>query len=106
MAAILEHLALQFASTPANLLLVGIGAGTLVGFFGLISLFSGTDPTARRMRPDAARVEDRDRTRLMHDGGDPMGLMKALVPAERYERTRIRRQLAQAGVDSPHAVRN
>jgi len=106
MAAILEHLALQFASTPANLMLVGIGAGTLVGFFGLLGLFSDTDPTARRMRAIAARVEDRDRTRLMHDGADPMGLMKALMPAKRDERTRIRRQLAQAGFDSAYAVRN
>ena len=36
----------------------------------------------------------------------PEGLMKSLVPKEKSERVQISLQLAQAGFDSPHAVRN
>ena len=36
----------------------------------------------------------------------PEGMLKALIPDERAERTQIRLQLARAGFDGPNAVRN
>jgi tight adherence protein C len=43
---------------------------------------------------------------LLVSDADPKGLMKSLIPVDRQERSKIQRQLAQAGVISPHGLRN
>lgn len=89
------------------LLLVGLGAGCMVGLVGLYGTFSGPEPTSRRFRPttpaasgrpDAPIVKDRER--------DPSSVMKALVPSNRSQRTQVRRDLAHAGFSGKDAVLN
>lgn len=88
------------------LMLVGIGFGCVVGLFGLYGAFSGPDQYVRRFRPEQTGKADAPKGSgiLKQARREPSSLMKALVPAERAQLTRVQRQLANAGFAGKDAV--
>jgi len=84
------------------------GVGILMLCFGLYASFLKTDPAKLRMRNATisyASKRDRNALRKAPDIV-PEGLLKALIPEDRSERTAVRFRLRQAGFDGPNAVRN
>jgi tight adherence protein C len=95
------------AITPSTLIVIGIGLGALLMVLGAASALSGQDPVLRRMsaqRKSGPGVADRALLRTQSKA--PTGLMAALIPADRKERTDVEKKLAVAGISGVHAVRN
>ena len=94
--------------SPATLVLVGIGAGLGLTVYGVAGIFAGPDAATRRLARRARQPREngpalsvlRARTEA------PQGLFKAFIPSDQKDLTRIERQLAQAGLNGRHAVRN
>ncbi|MEM6387525.1 MAG: type II secretion system F family protein [Pseudomonadota bacterium] len=91
----------------ANLILmVGVGIGMMLFVYGAFDALTPANPAARRYR----RSDGRDR-RSGFDAGilynpevDPKGLMKALMPVDRNERSRLKRDLRNAGFLGQNAI--
>ena len=95
------------ALTPSSLIVTGIGLGVMLFVFGVASAFSAGDPVLKRMEAQRRQgAGGADRAILRTVGKDPKGLMAALIPANREERTDVERKLAIAGFTGVHAVRN
>jgi len=92
----------------STLLYFGMGLGVLMMFFGIILTSVLRDPVATRMRAAAqGYVRSADRKALLKTPDQaPEGILKALIPEDRSERTQIRFRLLQAGFDGPNTVRN
>ena len=91
-----------------TLVLLVKGLGILMLCFGLYATFFKTAPATIRMRDTSlayARKSDR-KALLKTPDIVPEGLLKALIPEDRTERTAVRFRLRQAGFDGPNAVRN
>ncbi|MCB2104837.1 type II secretion system F family protein [Albidovulum sp.] len=106
-----ESFMTRLSEDPAllqTLVVLGVGLGVMLFVYGLFGTVGQKDPVARRMAGAAGkgRVNRRDADILRFAQSDPTGLMKAIVPANEKERTLIQRQLAQAGFNNPHALRN
>lgn len=86
----------------------GVGLGVLLVFFGLAAAATPRNRVATRMAAQGHRArKDQVEAGLLRPlAASPKGLMKSLIPANDKERTLVQRQLAQAGANSPHAVRN
>lgn len=100
---------------PVNMLIVaGLAIGSFLAFLGLFYSPGDKDDVARRMRGGAspqsggASAVARSKTQALLREADvaPTGVMKAFIPEERVARTRIQRQLLQAGIVGRNAVRN
>lgn len=90
-----------------TLLVLGVGIGVMLFVYGAFGTLGQKDPVARRMAGAGGRGKvRRDADILRFAQNDPTGFMKALVPVDKKERTQVQRQLAQAGFNSPHAMRN
>lgn len=91
-----------------TLFLLALGLSVLMLGFGLFAAVAGRDPVVERMRKASARYgRDSNRRDLLKTPDlMPEGVLKALIPEERSERTRVRAQLRRAGFDGPNAVRN
>lgn len=88
--------------------LMALGLSVLFVFLAIASVMSGRDPVVERMRAVSVTY-GRDSTRrdlLKTPDMMPEGVLKALIPEDRSERTRIRAQLRRAGFDGPNSVRN
>ncbi len=95
------------ALTPSSLIVIGIGFGAMLFVFGIVSTFTAADPVLRRMEAQRKRGSGHaDRALLKHANKDPTGLMAALIPADRKQRTDVEQKLAIAGFRGAHAVRN
>ncbi|MGB7242588.1 MAG: type II secretion system F family protein [Sulfitobacter sp.] len=105
---IIENLARSIGISIGTLAILGVGFGSMLVIFGLSGVFAGKDSELRRMAEQGGRRASSvaDRGILKNVGADPTGLMKALIPTKREERSEIQRQLMQAGMTGPHAVRN
>lgn len=101
-------------ATPAGfpqsgmLFLVGAVLLLAIGIGGMLAL---RDPLADlRMRalatPGRPGVRPGTVSLLKAADQTPVGFMRSLVPEEKSKRQEIRLQLAQAGFDGPHSVRN
>ena len=97
----------SFTGDTRMLVLVAVGIGTLLLFFGLMAAFAPSDPVAKRMRKASLRyVGGKERRRLLKTPDQiPGGLLKALIPEDRAERTQIRLQLEKAGFNGSSAVK-
>lgn len=97
-----------FVLTTETILYFGIGFGVLVCFFGIYLVAYNRDPAVERMRAAAqGYAKASDRKALMKSPDKlPEGILKALIPEDKTERTLIRFRLMQAGFDGPNAVRN
>lgn len=93
-------------SSANVVLMIGVGVGMMLFVYGAFDAISPGNPAARRYR----RNEIGDR-RSAFDAGilynpevDPKGLMKALMPGDRSERSRLKRDLRNAGIVGPNAI--
>ncbi len=101
---------------PANVLVVaGLAIGSFLAFLGLFYAPGGGDDIARRMQGGArprpgqsAGASSQAVAPALLRAADvaPTGVMKAFIPEERVLRSRIQRQLMQAGLGGRNAVRN
>lgn len=91
--------------TPEYLVLLGIGSGVLLGFYGIAAAFAGPSDEVRRLRT-FRRDPSADSALLSHSDTDPRGIFKVFVPGSREERTKIAFKMRQAGIYRPDAVRN
>lgn len=93
--------------SSANLILmIGVGIGMMLFVYGAFDALTPANPAARRYR----RSELGDR-RSTFDAGilynpevDPRGLMKALMPVDRNERSALKRDLRNAGFVGSNAI--
>lgn len=104
---ILENVSVQFGVTQETILLVGLGAGVLLLLAGLVSARAGRNPAADRI---AASSEDKRRARmdkalLVNPAGEARGVMKALLPTDKKNRSAIELKLHQAGYSGPGILR-
>lgn len=90
-----------------TLISLGVGLGTLFLFFGLASAFAPRDHVAERMRKSSLKyIGGKERRNLVKSPDQiPAGILKALIPEDRTERTQIRLQLEQAGFTGGGAVK-
>lgn len=106
-----DALMTRMSEDPAlfqTLLVIGVGVGVMLFIYGLFGSVGQKDPVARRMAGTSgrARAKRRDADILHTMQNDPTGFLKAIVPGDKKERTLIQRQLAQAGFNHPHSLRN
>lgn len=97
----------SFSWDRNTFMLMGVGVGTLLLFFGLTAAFAPTDRVAERMRKASISYMGGEKRRKLIKTPDqiPAGLLKALIPENRAERTQIRLQLEQAGFTGGQAVK-
>lgn len=107
MTGMLDEFISRLAFDQHTFLTLGIGLGTLLLFFGLMAAFAPKDRVAERMKKASqAYIGGRKRRDLIKSPDQiPAGLLKALIPEDRAERTQIRLQLEQAGFTGGHAVK-
>lgn len=93
---------------PKVLFPLGLGFSVLLIAFGLFAAIAGRDPVADRMRAASGRfIRDGKRRDLLRSPDKiPEGVLKAIIPEDRTERTQIKDQLRRAGFDGPNTVRN
>lgn len=86
----------------------GIGIGVLMAFFGIYLLAYNRNPVVARMKATAqGYTRSAGRKALMTSPDKlPEGILKALIPEDRSERTQVRFRLRQAGFGGPNSVRN
>ena len=91
-----------------SLILVAVFGGVLMMMAGVWLVIGHTDRQTDRMKASARTyLRHADRQSLLKAPDQiPEGMLKALIPEDRAERTLIRTQLVQAGFDGTHAVRN
>ena len=97
-----------FVSDPKVLFPLGLGFSVILIAFGLFASLAGKDPVAERMRAASGTYAKGARRKDLLRSPDkvPEGLLKALIPEDRSERTQIKHQLRRAGFDGPDNVRN
>lgn len=93
--------------TPVMVAMFGTGLGALLLVVGIAGAFGEKDPVIRRLE-----ATGRPRNRAAEAGllqspvSEPRGIDRVLVPKDHQERSRVQRQLAQAGLTGPRALRN
>jgi tight adherence protein C len=91
----------------ANLILmIGVGIGMMLFVYGAFDALTPANPAARRYRRNGLgdRRSGFDAGILYNPEVDPKGLMKALMPVDRNERSRLKRDLRNAGFVGPNAI--
>lgn len=90
------------------LLMMGVGFGMMLFVYGAFDALVPSNPAARRYRRDGMgdRRSSFDAGILYNPELDPQGLMKALMPGDRKERSAMKRQLMNAGFIGPKAILN
>ena len=91
----------------ANLILmIGVGIGMMLFVYGAFDALTPANPAARRYRRNDATVRRTgfDAGILYNPEVDPKGLMKALMPVDRNERSRLKRDLRNAGFVGQNAI--
>ena len=92
---------------PNMLPLIGLAGGILIFVFGMVGAFQGTSAVGKRMLAANVSRAARADFDLVRAGEDsPSGLLRAFVPKSSSERTRLARQLRQAGIHRPAAMRD
>ncbi len=81
-------------------LMIGIGVGAMLFVYGAFDALSPANPAARRYSRGgiAGRRNTFDAGILYNPEVDPKGLMKALMPGDRKSRSKLKRQLMNAGI--------
>lgn len=98
---------ISFAWDRSTFYLMCSGVGTLMLFFLVMAYFAPPDRAAERMRRASVKyIGGAERKRLIKTPDQiPAGVLKALIPVDRAERTQIRLQLEKAGFSGSHAVK-
>ena len=97
-----------FSADLDTALSLGVGLGVLIVCFGIYMTTFARDPVSDRMRETARTyIKSSNRKKLLKTQDKiPEGILKALIPEEKSERTIVRFRLQQAGFDGPNTVRN
>lgn len=93
---------------PTSLAILGSGVGAILIVYGVAGMFAPRDPILRRLSQQGTsrrRASD-DAALLSAASPNPEGFMKALVPTNLEERSKVHRQLLASGFQGQHAVRN
>lgn len=98
----------QLGITVPTLILLGVGLGTMLAMAGLYSALFTRNPVLTRIAKQAVRPTNSsfEAGLLRPADADPTGIMRTLIPGDRKERTQVQRQLSEAGLTGPHALRN
>lgn len=90
------------------ILMIGVGVGMMLFVYGAFDALTPVNPAVKRYRQGttADRRTAFDAGILYNPEVDPKGLMKALMPVDRNERSRLKRDLRNAGLTSKDAIRN
>lgn len=88
------------------LLMIGVGIGMMLFVWGAFDALTPSNPIARRYSRSGvgARRNSFDAGILYNPEIDPEGLMKALMPGDRKERSALKRQLMNAGFIGDRAI--
>ena len=86
------------------LTLAGLGLGSLVFVLGLASAAEGPPDALRRMRAQGGRRISADFDLILGEDNNPEGLLKAFIPSSHSDRTKVQRQMRQAGIHRRNAV--
>lgn len=88
------------------ILMIGVGVGMMLFVYGAFDALSPANPAARRYRRGGLgeRRDSFDAGILYNPEVDPKGLMKALMPVDRNERSRLKRDLRNAGITGQGAI--
>ncbi len=92
--------------SSGGLVIMGIFVGTLMIVYGFFGGLIASNPVGRRYHSGKpiARKSSFEAGLLNNADVDPKGLMKALMPQNREKRTKIRRQLMNAGMVGQNAI--
>ena len=92
--------------SAGGLVVMGIFVGTLLIVYGFFGGLIASNPVGRRYNAGkhVQRRTSFEAGLLNNADVDPKGLMKALLPHNRAKRTKIRRQLMNAGIVGQNAV--
>lgn len=88
------------------ILMIGVGIGMMLFVYGAFDALTPANPAVRRYRqggPNDRRTAF-DAGILYNPEVDPKGLMKALMPVDRNERSALKRDLRNAGLVSKNAI--
>ncbi|KUJ77127.1 hypothetical protein AVO44_19005 [Ruegeria profundi] len=89
------------------LLLAGIAVSIFFVVIGVSGMTASDNTAARRMRVGSVTGgHGADFDLIQGDNSDPHGLLKAFIPASKRERSKIGRQLKQAGIQGKFAIRS
>jgi len=103
-----EQITAFFSSvgSAGGLVIMGIFVGTLLIVYGFFGGLIASNPVGRRYNAgkQVQRRTSFEAGLLNNADVDPKGLMKALMPHNREKRTKIRRQLMNAGIIGQNAV--
>ncbi len=104
----LETLALRLGLPLETLLALGLGLGVLLLLLGVHAALRRPDPAIARLAAisGSRRTDRSERGLLLPSARGPAGLMKAFVPNEKKKLGVFRRELVQAGLTGPNAMRN
>lgn len=104
----IEQFATSLGLPVQYLLMAGVAAGSLFLFIGIASMLTQRDvATIRLANAGAARKRHRrDQGILKSPVEEAKGIMKSFMPTDLAERTKLHRELAQAGRTGPNALRN
>lgn len=104
----LQTLLSAYGLSIQSLMAIGVGLGVLLALYGIAGSFTARNPVLSRLSQQAVHRPGSafEAGLLRPSDADPTGLMRSLIPVDRKERTQIQRQLADAGMNGPHAVRN
>ncbi len=94
-------------NSNANIILmIGVGVGMMLFVYGAFDALSPANPAVRRYRRNElnSRRSSFDAGILYNPEVDPKGLMKALMPVDRNERSRLKRDLRNAGFLGSNAI--
>jgi len=85
-----------------------VALGGFVTILGIAGSFAKPKTVLSRIARQSVRqnTSSFEAGLLMPSDMDPKGILKTFIPGDREERTQVQRQLAQAGVTGPHALRN
>lgn len=105
----LDWLTSYFPALDSNanlILMIGVGIGMMLFVYGAFDALSPANPAARRYR--RAELGERrtgfDAGILYNPEVDPKGLMKALMPVDRNERSQLKRDLRNAGFVGANSI--
>lgn len=90
-----------------TVLVAAVFSGSLLVFFGFVSLLRAPNPAAARLAasaPAARRAARQNRGLLRPVDSTPNGLMRSFIPESEKGRSKLQRQLAQAGMAQSGAL--
>ncbi len=96
----------SLTSGTNTIIMIGIGIGSMLFVYGAFDAFAPANPAARRYQRGGlgARRSGFENGLLYNPEVDPQGFMKALMPQDKKERSKLKRDLMHAGINGDNAI--